>query len=433
MSLTHELTVDGFPGPHFGYGPVCPVDVPGSGAQAFMLRSWPAVLAALRDPAIRDLRAVGHEHAVASVTLQHDHGLLRRSTPETDIRQVLNPLFTTAAAERWRPDVREFALSRAQDIPAGRHDLATAFCRPFIGDVVTRTAGLADGEWPVLASLSDRTTGRLVLAPEDHAGIKDAWAELYDWCDQVISRLRRHGGDSVMAQVVAALDRTGRPADEIRHVCATVFNGFPTAVSIMIVLTEHFLRHPAADRVKAIRETLRLRAHFTFALPGVARRDMIIDGCPIRRGSVVLPIIHAAEMDPRRTPDPGRFDPGRPTRAILAFGAGVHVCLGRALSLLAFDEGLAALRQVHPGLRLAATPVRWLEGTTPTPAEIPVILPGTDDREPALLAGALSPHSSAPPGRRRPGPGEAAVRNRRREIRSLRPAWPAAHETMPDI
>ncbi len=238
------------------------------------------------------------------------------------------------------------------------------------------TAGLLEAEWPELAALSDRTTGRLVLAPGDHAEIRQAWAELYGWCDRVIDRLRRQAGNSIMGQVIAALDRTGMTRAEVRHIAATIFNGFPTAISIMLVLTEHLLRQPGVDRVKGIREALRQKAHFTFALPGLATRDLVMDGCPIPRGSVVLPVIHAAEMDPRRTEDPGRFDVTRPARAILAFGAGTHVCLGRALSLLAFEEGLAALQHVHPGMRPAFTPVSWRPGTTPTPSAIPVIVPG---------------------------------------------------------
>ena len=84
-----------------------------------------------------------------------------------------------------------------------------------------------------------------------------------------------------------------------------------------------------------------------------------------------MPIIHAAEMDPARTPSPDHFDPGRPAGPVLAFGTGIHACPGRALSLLAFDEGLAALASLQPGLQLASLPLRWLPGTMPVPAELP--------------------------------------------------------------
>ncbi len=125
--MSHELTDDGSPAAHFGYGPACPVRVPGSSAELYLLRSWRSVLTALRDPAIRNLRAVGSEHAVAGVTLQHPQGLLRRTAPDTDIRQLLNPLFSASAAERWRPAIRDRALARARAIPAGVIDLSTAF------------------------------------------------------------------------------------------------------------------------------------------------------------------------------------------------------------------------------------------------------------------------------------------------------------------
>jgi cytochrome P450 len=88
-----------------------------------------------------------------------------------------------------------------------------------------------------------------------------------------------------------------------------------------------------------------------------------------------LPVVHAAEHDATHRPDPGTFNLLRPPRPILAFGAGPHRCPGMTLVEMDMAAGLAALTEVNPRLRLATRPERdlWLEGTMPTPAEIPAV------------------------------------------------------------
>jgi cytochrome P450 len=392
--LSHALRGGGWPGPQYDHGGICPVRVAGSregAAELYLLRSWDSVVTVLRQPGLRDLRNIPRGHAVGGVTLQHQDGLLRRNPPDTNIGRVFKPLFADVA--HWRPAIREFARRRAAEVRAARGpvDLGAVFCRPFIGDVVTLTAGLLDGEWPVLRDLSNRTTGALLRSPGDHAVVTGSWDDMYEFCRPVIARKRaawqRAGhrtGMSLTTRTVAAMDASGMPGPEVDHAAPTVFNGFPTTEPTFLVAVAEMLLHPDAIELcrerpglwrAALREILRLKAHFTFALPGLLTQELTIDGCTLPRGSAVLPVVHAAEYDTTRTPDPGAFDLMRPPRPILAFGAGPHRCPGMALVEMAMAEGLAALTELNRGLRLAVRPeqVPWLEGTMPAPAEIPAV------------------------------------------------------------
>lgn len=391
--LCHALRDGGWPGPQYDYGGICPVRVPGSrdGAELYLLRTWDSVVTVLRKPTLRDLRNIHPRHAVGGVTLQHEHGLLRRNPPDTDIGRAFKPLF--ADVERWRPGIRAFARLRARQVRVARRpvDLAAVFCRPFIGDVVTLTAGLRNGEWPILRELSNRTTGALLRSPHDHAAVARSWDDMYEFCGPLIARQRaawRRGshlpGMSLTTRAVAAMDAGGMPRDEVDKAMPTVFNGFPTTEPTFLVAVEEMLLHPEALQMcrqhprlwrAAIREVLRFKAHFTFALPGLLTQELTVDGRTLPRGTTVLPIVHAAEYDTTRTADPGRFDLLRPARPILAFGAGPHRCPGMALVEMTMAEGLAALTEVNPGLRLAVRPdqVPWVEGTMPAPAEIPAV------------------------------------------------------------
>lgn len=163
-----------------------------------------------------------------------------------------------------------------------------------------------------------------------------------------------------------------------------MFNGFPTSEPAFLVAVAEMLLHPdAIEQCRrrlglwraAVREILRLRARLHVRLPGLLTEALTVDSRTLTAGSAVLPVVHAAENDTARTADPGAFDLLRPSRPILAFGAGPHRCPGMALVEMAMAEGLAALTEINPRLRLAVRPdqVPWLEGTMPTPAEIPAV------------------------------------------------------------
>jgi cytochrome P450 len=401
LSLTSSL-----PSPQFDYDPASPcpvVTVPGSGAEMILLRSRRATVEALRSEQIRDLRTVGARHAVTGATLQHEGGLLRHPPAHSRIRQMINPLFSLPEAEHMRPAIRVLATTRAASLRIGpaRADLAAVYCRPLIADVVKLVAGLAHGEYERLACLSDRTAGALVHSPADHAPITQAWAELYELCAALIGRKRsqRQAGQrdcSVTARMVAAMDDCGMHASEVLDACTTILNGFPTMLPAMLAAVEQLLR-PAVmaqarliqagasenDARKAwhcvVREILRVRAHFTFALPGVTTRQLHTDGVSIPRGAVVLPVIRAAERDTTRRAGgraaPGEFCLGPRSRAILAFGLGQHVCPGRALTMITLEEALRWLTACNPGMCLAVGPeqIVRLPGVMPVPAELPVL------------------------------------------------------------
>ena len=76
-----------------------------------------------------------------------------------------------------------------------------------------------------------------------------------------------------------------------------------------------------------------------------------------RRGETVGCLLAAANRDPARSPGPERFDPGRAPGPHLAFGAGIHFCVGAPLARLELAEALPALFARLPGLAFAEPPV----------------------------------------------------------------------------
>jgi cytochrome P450 len=374
--LCHGVSPDGTPAPCFDYhdDAECPVATV-NGGDIILLRSWRSALEGLRNPYLRDLGAIDPDCAIAGITRERPGGLLRRSGPATSIRAALNPLFAPPAMERWRGTIRLLASTRARKLP-GRADLARDFCAPLAGDLACLTAGLLPDEWDRLNCLGARANA---LVTGGHSDIDQARTELHEFCTPLVERSR--GQSTLISAAVHVMDSWGMPPGEVVDACTTIYGGYPSLLPTLSVIAYETVSRPALMELcrrdpgllhDVIWEHLRRNAHFTFALPGRCMRDTQVGQLLIRQGANVLPVIRAAHRDPSRDHEPGAFDISRPHRAILAFGAGGHVCPGKALTLMFLAEAMRALIDM-PQLSLVPGTVTWRPGLMPVPGDIPVL------------------------------------------------------------
>lgn len=134
------------------------------------------------------------------------------------------------------------------------------------------------------------------------------------------------------------------------------------------------VREDPAALTAAVNEAARWETPLQF-VPRLATRDTELGGVRIPAGATVMVVIGAANHDPARWEDPDRFDLRRPYRSALAFGHGVHMCLGMHLSKMETEELVGALLTALPGLRLdPAHPPPDIQGTLMrSPASLKVI------------------------------------------------------------
>ncbi|MFC8848109.1 MULTISPECIES: cytochrome P450 [unclassified Micromonospora] len=116
------------------------------------------------------------------------------------------------------------------------------------------------------------------------------------------------------------------------------------------------VRSEPAAAAAATAEVLRYGGNYHIARR-YASRTVEFDDVTVPEGSVVVVLLSSANRDPARYADAETFDVGRPEIATLAFGAGIHHCLGAALARLVLEEFCAALHRL-PALRLAGA-ARW--------------------------------------------------------------------------
>ena len=367
VTLTHVLGPGGQLDACWGFGDGRPAwaQVPGSadGRRIALLRSWDDVLFGLRH---RDVR-IDRGYAIGGVTLQHDDGLLRKATGEA--REVVSHLWRHTEAERYRPGFRALAITCAGAVRgAGSIDLSATFVRDYVLGVAQLIALLSEKDADRLADLSGRTTGALLPSPRLHRTVRRAWRSLYQFTGLAVDRARRCPG-SLMGDTIAAWDAAGMRPEAVHRAATTVYNGIPTIERalrriLLAVLGDEEMLAACRDsaRIPGIVRRCLITAVFTFDLPGLLTRPLRRDGRSLLpAGTPVLPVPAAAHADPRR-----------PRGGHLAWGSGIHRCLGADVAAIALEEALGAVASL-PGIGLAGFPENWLEGTMPVPSALPVV------------------------------------------------------------
>jgi cytochrome P450 len=113
----------------------------------------------------------------------------------------------------------------------------------------------------------------------------------------------------------------------------------------------------------AVEEFLRFVSPVQFTKPRFVQKDMELGGARLRRGDRIMAMIGAANMDPAANHDPGQLDLTRAPNHHMAFGTGIHFCLGHQLARIEAKCALQALFMRWPTLELAVPEdsVRWRE------------------------------------------------------------------------
>lgn len=344
---------------------VYPLKVPG-GQTVWLVTRYEDVRSVLGD-------AERFSNAFANVTAaaegkhntQEDPGGLGFSDPpqHTRLRKMLTPEFTVRRLRRLEPRIEEIVAERldAMEQAGPPIDLVESFALPIPSLVVCELLGVPYSERAEFLKMS---TDRFDFSAGPEASLQ-AISDSLAYLTELVQKERRHPGDGLLGMLIK------RHGDDIsdRELAGLadgmLTGGHDTSTSMLALGTLWLLRNPehiplVRDNeeytVKLIEELLRYFTVVQVAFPRFAREDLVLAGQPIAKGEMVLCSLIGANRDPALGPDIDRVDPNRETPPHVAFGHGIHHCVGAPLARLELKIAFPALLRRFPGLRLAVPP-----------------------------------------------------------------------------
>ncbi len=311
--------------------------------------------------------------------------LLSLDPPDhTRLRKLVQPSFTGRAMTALEPRVRRIAedlldeaeqaaAERGESAPDRAMDLVRAFAYPLPVTVISEMVGIPVEDrtrvrgWTenlLRADRADRET-----AEETRTKI----GEFVDYLEALFERRRHEPAEDLITQLVQAEEDGDKlDGDEMLAMIFIVYiAGFVTTVNLIGNATVALLTHPdelaefranPALAKNVVEETLRYWGPAESILPRSALEDVEIGGTVIPQGAQMIAGLASMNRDPARFANPEAFDISRPdANRHVAFGKGIHACLGAPLARLEGQIALDVLFGRYPDLRLAvpAEEVRW--------------------------------------------------------------------------
>jgi cytochrome P450 len=301
------------------------------------------------------------------INVGRDPGGLGFADPpvHTKLRKALTPEFTMRRLARLQPRIEAIVTERLDAIAlaGGEADLWHDFALPIPALTICELLGVPYVDRDYFQKLS---TARFDLA--DGAGdALDAIGESLAYMSGLISEQRRAPGDGLLGSLI----RTHGDAIDDRELAGladgVLTGGLETSASMLALGALVLMGDEAmAARLRAgeglddtVEELLRYLTVVQVAFPRVAIRDQRIAGVDIRAGDVVICSLSGADRDGGFGADPDRIDPARPSgRSHLAFGHGIHRCIGAELARMELRTAYPALVRRFPAMRPAVDPAQ---------------------------------------------------------------------------
>jgi cytochrome P450 len=244
-------------------------------------------------------------------------------------------------------------------------DLVTTFALPVPSLVICHLLGVpyADHEF------FQRRSGVLLDRQAGPLQVHDAVAELRTYLGELIQARRAQPGEDLISRLATERIATGElePDELVGMALLLLVAGHETTANMIGLSVLLLLQHPGhlatlrADDDLAdglVEELLRYLTIVRTGLPRRAVRDVEIGGHPVRAGEPVTALLSLANRDDDVFGDGDSFDPYRQAQQHLAFGFGVHQCIGQPLARAELRVALVQLARRFPGLALAADPAK---------------------------------------------------------------------------
>ena len=280
------------------------------------------------------------------------------------LRDIVDEAFRRRAVLDMEPHIRATGDQLADELFAegSPADLVERFARKLPLSVITELLGLPLADRPKFIAWAGGFT-RFTGAVGFLAIIPNVLA-MKRYMERHLETVRRKGGEGLIAEIVRVEKDGGQisPDEIVAMVFLLLFAGHETTTHLISGSVHELLKNPDLrdwleedwSRVDlAVEEFLRFITPVQFTKPRYVRKDIELGGVRLRKGDRIMAMLAAANMDPQANPHPERLSLQRRPNRHIAFGTGIHFCLGHQLARIEARCALKSLFQRWPDLSLA--------------------------------------------------------------------------------
>ncbi|MGW6280598.1 cytochrome P450 family protein [Kribbella sp. NPDC055071] len=315
------------------------------------------------------------------------HMLLANPPDHTRLRKLVTAAFTRRRIDALEPRIREITAGLLDGMAAAEQpiDLVNAFSYPLPITVISELIGIPADRRDDFRRWSHVAVTAVMHTPEEYT---HATSSMVAFIRELIAQKTAEPADDLLSALIAARDEGDQlSADELSSMIFLLITaGHETTVNLLTIGVYALLKHPdqlalmkaEPERLPAVvEEIMRYDGPLQAAIPYFAKAPIEIGGQRIEADEVIVFALLPVNRDERRFDRADEFDITRTDTAHLAFGHGLHHCLGAPLARLEGRVALGMLFERFPDLRLAEPdrdPVRHPALLMNAIAELPVRL-----------------------------------------------------------
>jgi cytochrome P450 len=301
-------------------------------------------------------------------------GLLHSDPPDhTRLRALVTKEFTVTIVEKMRPRIQEVVDGLLDIAEAkGQMDVVPDLAAALPVAVIAEILGVPPAERHLIRKWTDdilRFQGVNKPSEQDLSRAQDALIEIRAYIQRMIDDRRRQLRGDLMSKFVAAESDGQRLSQaELINTCVTLFTaGHETTLSLIsntiyTILANpdqyQLLRHDPGLLESAIEESLRYESPVS-RQSRLMKADTELAGKKLKKGEILFQMLNSANRDPAYFTDPEKFDIQRQKNRHIAFGQGIHFCVGAALSRTEAFIAVGTALKRFPNLRLVDERPDW--------------------------------------------------------------------------
>jgi cytochrome P450 len=288
------------------------------------------------------------------------------------LRDIVDEAFRRRAILEMEPRILAIADELAEELfkEGSPADLVDRYARRLPLSVICELLGLPLADRPKFtawASGFTRFTGAIGFL----SMIPNVFA-MKRYMERQLETVREKGGEGLIAELVRVEKEGGKISrnEMVAMLFLLLFAGHETTTHLISGSVYELLKNPPLrdwleqdwTRVGlAVEEFLRFISPVQFTKPRLVRKDIELGGVGLKKGDKIMPMLAAANLDPQANEAPEQLDLKRRPNRHLAFGTGIHFCLGHQLARIEGASALKALFRRWPKLELAVdqSQIKW--------------------------------------------------------------------------